>query len=92
MMSAMDHVPRLQWCFDIDRSGCDARMRDFVQWAHYVHHVPIFITGWFSITSPEPLRALVRAVSGNALAYTPFVDLGAFHVATLSEFIVLARG
>jgi len=92
MVACMDEINRLGWCLDIDDVGCDARLWDFVSWCHYMLRMPILITGWFSLTSPDPLRSLVSAIRGNALAYTPGVDLGAFHAASLAEFIKTARG
>lgn len=91
MMAVMDEVPRIKWCVDIDRTGCDARLRDFIQWAHYFLCMPVFIVGWFSITDPDPLRSLVISIRGDAIAYTPSVELGAKHVETLAEFVEIAR-
>ena len=91
MLAVMDSVPTLRFCVDIDDAGCGDRFADFIQWIRYWKTVPLFCVGWFSLTSPEPLKRIVDNVRGEVLAYTPGVDLGAIHVETLDQLISHAR-
>lgn len=85
MTAVMDAAPRCAWCVDIDELDARSRFDEWLRWSERAARIAI--VGRFSITDPAPLRQAIAQLASRPLCYTPFVELGGVHCATLSAFI-----
>lgn len=69
MMSVMDEAPALRWCVDIDRMPSQERLTDFLLMCERICS-PLAVCGWFSLTSPEPLRRAMSSLANPERCYS----------------------
>lgn len=89
MQAVMGEVAEFRWCADIDEAP-DGRLADWLLWMERLCGL-VAVVGWFSLTSPAPLRDAIAGLAGAPPCYTPTVVLGGVHFQTLTEFLCHLR-
>jgi len=92
MMATMDSSPAFRWCVDLDVLPPAARWEDWLLLVRAFVQ-PMAIVGWFSITRPQRLAAVVRRLRPAPMLYAAGIlppDPFAAHECrchTLDEFL-----
>lgn len=68
MMSVMDTAPIYRWCVDLDVLPPTARWEDWLMLVRAFVE-PLAVVGWFSITRPQRLAAIVRRLRPEPVLY-----------------------